>query len=637
LNRRRAPAHPLLEIAAVAAAALLLTFIAFGPGLRAAFVSDDINAIVQNHWVTGPLDAAGIATHLSWWGEGRSDSPGYRPAATLSFALNRATSGSDPFGYRVVNFAMNALCAALLFALGGALGLRREAAAAAAAIFTVLPIHSEAVLWIVGRAELGAAAAFLLAALLCVIHRRRGGVWPVAAASAAVLLGMGFKENTVTVLAAPAIFHLACERSSLLARRDAMAVAGMAAAVAVYLLLRTAADGPAIVASTGSLLDNPLSLLAPATRLLGALAVFGRYLALSLWPAALSVDYSFDALGIGPGFVASTDTGVALAFLGACLWAGLRGPGRRDVVVAGLLLAAASFSIVSNTVFVLGTILGERLFYLPTAGLCLAVAALVDPVFRSPQRRRRSIVAAACVLLVAASIAVDRARASQWLTPTTLFEAAVRVQPRSARAHMELGTAYGYAGRIDDSMKQFEAALEIWPEYAAASFNQGNALARAQRYQEAIAAYRRSLAAEPKLVRAWHNLALSERILGDPAAWLEAMRGAVSVAGGSPSLNNELGEALLANGRYDEAIAVYDGLVATGEAVAASLFNRGVAHHHLGGCAAAVEDYRLASAAPAPAPEAVAAAAGCLRELGRSEEAASIEQAGKVANRGIRR
>src|SRR6185369_2760315 len=162
---------------------------------------------------------------------------------------------------------------------------------------------------------------------------------------------------------------LACGRSKLLTRRDLVATAAMAAALAVALLLRSATGAGTGAEASGSLLDNPLSLLPGGTRLLGALAILGRYVALTLWPARLSVDYSYDALAIGPGFVASADTAIALGFLAAAAWAAFRAPGRRNIVVVGLGLAAASFSIVSNTVLVLGTIMGERLFYLPTAGL----------------------------------------------------------------------------------------------------------------------------------------------------------------------------------------------------------------------------------------------------------------------------
>lgn len=692
--------HPVTWVpagAAVSAGAIALTFLCYGPSLRAEFVSDDINAIVENEWVHGPLDTTGIATHFSWWGQARADSPGYRPAATLTFALSHLASGMDPFGFRIVNFVMHALCTLLLVALATTLGLHPRAAGAAGLLFAVLPIHSEAVIWIVGRAELGAAAGFLAAAWMILVHRRSGSMAALAAAAVSVSIGMAFKENAVTVLAWPLILFLVMPRAETsdnidgnapaqthaegaatrdseaghqssraarreaararqrkrstatsavpastpmpIANRDTAALVALIAGVVAYALLRMAANGPPITPEPGSLIDNPLSVVDPFTRILGAVAVFGRYIALTVWPASLSVDYSYDALGIGQGFRANADTLVAMTFVAAASWAALRGPGRRSVTRAGLLMAAASYSIVSNTVFVLGTILGERLFYLPSAGLCLAFAAIAEPAFTAPSRRRYAI--AGLALLILAAVAVDRHRAAQWATPVSLFHAAVEVVPRSARAQMELGTAYGNAGRVDEALDHFVVSLAILPDFAAAAYNQGNALVKARRFDEASAAFRQAATSDPKLLRAWHNLALSEQNRGDRRAWIAALKDEAKAFPNSAPIGNEVGETLIRAGAYTEAIAVYDGLVVRGAATVPSYFNRGVARHHLGGCIDAIDDYRQAVSMPDAPRDVFVAATDCLKELGLNEAAATLTKAApkasQVANRDTRR
>jgi tetratricopeptide (TPR) repeat protein len=647
----------LVEAAAATLAAFALTWLSFGPALHARFVSDDINAIVDNEWVTGPFDPGGIATTFSWWGSKRPESRAYRPAATMAFAMDRVAFGLEPAAFRTINFVFHAACTGLVFALARGLGLALGGAAVAALLFALLPIHSEAVVWLVGRAELGAAAGFLVAVLACLYYRQNGRWWWLPLGAAAIAVGMAFKENAVTALAAPAILFLtragdpfrvqapgdgeapALRREARSWKRDVTATAALAAGVAAYALLRASAAGPAIAPEPGSLLDNPISVVDPVTRLLGALAAFGHYISLTFWPSSLSVDYSYDALGVGKGFVANTDTAVALVFLAAAGAAVRFARERRGIVAAALLLAAASFSIVSNTVFVIGTMLGERLFYLPTAGLSIAVAAVLEPALRGLRDRAAKPVAFTAALAVAATamIAVNRDRSTDWLTPVSLFEAAVEVAPRSARAQMELGTAYSNADRLDDAVRHFGKALEILPSYASAAYNQGNAYARARRYDEAAASYRRALENDPRFVRAWHNLALTEKLRGRTDAWLDALRALVEVAPASTAQRTELAEALVHSRRYDEALKQYDALIEAGERSAIAYFNRGVARQHLGGCAAAVEDYRLATRAPAAPRETFAAAAGCLRELGRSDEAAALEQSGKVANRDTRR
>lgn len=642
----RAPLH-----AAVLAVALLLTFVAFGNGISGEFVSDDTNCIVENEHVTGPLDVRAIFSRFSWWGAGRVDSPGYRPLITLSFALNHSAVGLSPFGYHVTNFVFHAVVVWLLFVLARSLGVRAAGAAAAAAIFCVLPIHSEAVLWVVGRAELGAAIGFLLTVWLVVLYRRSGRLWLLAAAAAALLCGALCKENAVTALAAPLVLGLVMPNDRLgmptdlsdassspwtRYRHELLAMAALAAAVALYIAIRAAADGSLSIAKTESPLDNPLAGLGTGQRWLGAVSVLGRYLWLTLVGYPLSSDYSYDALAIHEGFAGDRYAAlavVAVAAVAAAAWSTRRSA---PAIAVGVALGAAAYSIVSNIVVVIGTIAGERLFYLPSAGLCLAVGAALDPLLATAAARRRAGVAA-LALACAAWVTIDRQRASQWHDAISLFEAAVSAVPRSARAHMELASAYGRAGRIDEAASHFESSLAIKPDYASAAYNFGNTLARAGRFDDAAVQYRRAIQSDANLTRAWHNLALVYRIQSRPDLWLEALAGAIGSAPQSADLQLEYAEALLNLGRNQEAADAYSQAIRLGTDTTVAYFNRAVARHRLGGCLAALEDYRAAASRPSAPAAVMQALKGCLLELGRSDEAAQVDAGGKVANQGTRR
>lgn len=604
----------LAEGCAALVAAIALSFLAFQPGSRGEFVSDDVNAIVENEWVTGPIDPVGIFTHFSWWGSGRSESPGYRPAATLMFAATRVAGGAEPYPFHLLNMVLHALCSFLVFALARRLGLALEGAAVAASVFVLLPIHSEAVVWAVGGAELGAALGFLCACWAIAWYRDSAAPVALAVATASIAIGAMFKENALTALAAPVVLAIASLPDRSRMRRDLTALAALAGGVAVYAAVRSQALGPTIASVSTSELDNPLAVLDPAGRLLGAVAVLGRYLAITAWPAPLSVDYSYDALGIGPGFLANADSLIAIAAVAAAIVAVLRVADRRFVLVCGLLLSAAAYSIVSNTFFVLGTILGERLFYVPSSGLAIACGALLEPVLRGRSYRIHAWVGLGIV--ACAWIAVDRSRAAEWRTPVTLFESAARAYPGSARAHMELASAYGRAGRIEDAERHFARAMEIKPDYASASYNHANTLARAGRFAEAATIYQRTLELDPKLARAWHNLALTQKILGRRQEYVASLAREVELDPGAVTARLELAENLLALDRNREAIEHYDALVAYGAAGAAVYFNRGVAKHRLGGCADALPDYREAASHDGAPAAAAQAAEACERLLG---------------------
>lgn len=626
-GRIRANVH-----AAVTAAIVVLSFAAFGRGIPSSFVSDDTNAILANQYVTANASTARIFANYSWWGAQRADARGYRPLTTWTFARNYQSFGAIPAPFHVINILIHIGVCVAVYALALALGITQPAAAFSAAMFAVMPIHSEAVVWAVGRAELLAALGFL-GCLLAGLRVMRGGhvVWAVLSA-AALLLGAFSKENAVTALAGPFIAYIWIGRSPDLgpkasARQPSKAQARSRAAIwfaalclglGVYLLIRAAA-GEMIGGTAANQLDNPIGLLPWLQRQAAALAVFGRYLWLSLVPLGLSVDYSFDALGVGSGthsgFFADRYSllgalGVAAASTAAL--AGLRAQ-RWAALAAATVLSLAAFSIVSNTVVVIGTAMGERLFYLPSFGLCIAGGLL----FGAARERVPKAAVIVAVLVILTYTGASAVRCGDWQSPITLFEAAVAAHPRSARAHMELASAYGHAGASDAALQHFGLALLIKPDYAAAAYNRGNMLARVGRYPEAAQSYESAVSAKPRWYSAVYNLALVKRLQGDDAGALEVLEKLES--GSRPAAIEMLrGEILLADGRNSEAIEAFTLALSAGAESSTALINRGVARERLSGCAAALEDYDKAAGQPGAAPQAAQNAAACRRVLGLS-------------------
>ncbi|RMF25480.1 MAG: tetratricopeptide repeat protein [Deltaproteobacteria bacterium] len=605
-----------------------LSVAAFFPCLSGQFISDDINAIVHNEHVQVDVDPIAIFSTFSWWGRARGDAPGYRPLTTLTFALNRAAAGSYTTPYHLANIAVHVLVCLLVWALALSLGLERRAAAVAAILFCLLPIHTEAVCWIVGRAELlsAAGACAALAAALRYLARPRHALLVVC--SLALLAGLFSKENAIVVLPLPA---LACwilyPPGKRPARRAALVTACLIGSAALYLVARSAA-GPAFRLGSGDLLDNPLSVLGPGRRLLGALSILGRYVSLVLWPHPLSVDYSYDATGIGPGFTGDLYTLVgALAAALGC-YAAWKTRRSHPAVSMSLVLAAAGYSIVANFPLTIGTIMGERLVYLPTVGLCITAAAWIEAALvRRPQPAMAALLAVAAVYF-----ATDYSRARAWQTPVTLFEAAARAYPRSARAHMELGGAYGAAGRFDEARAEFDRAVAIMPDYAAAWYNLGNLLARAGRYEQAVSAYRTALEHARSFSPAWYNLALTLQLLGRLDEARQALEQGASRAPHDFALLQKLGDVLIATGDYEEAIDAYTRALDAGAPDGVRVA-RGSAVEWLRGCQDALPDYLAVLARDPAHPLALPRAVNCYRRLRRPDLASDLAAKAQVANR----
>ena len=420
---------------------LALVVLAYANGLTNGFTQDDDYFIVGNEQLR----------HAPWrlFYQPHPDSRVYRPITFASFALNYAIGGPRPLDYHLVNLLLHGLVTVLLYGLLCELLHRPRVALAAATLFAVHPIHTEAVTSAVGRAELLAAAGLLGAWRLHLRER-----WSLAALCA--LLAMLAKESAIAVVALLPLADYACRRPGF-PRRMVAGYARYAGVAVLYLVALSQTQGfarPRI-----PFIDNPLAALPAGWRALNALGVAWRYVALQLFPATLSSDYSYAAIPVAselPRLAPALAGWLVVA--GLWLW-GLR-RGRTGPALAGTIYLAG-FAISANVVAPIGTIMAERLAYWPSVGVCLLAALVWD------RCTARSVpLGVALLALVTAALAARTAvRNRDWHDDRTLFEATVRAVPTSAKARQNLGVVYLNAHALPRAEEEFEAALRIQPDY----------------------------------------------------------------------------------------------------------------------------------------------------------------------------
>jgi Flp pilus assembly protein TadD len=542
---------------AFSAAVVALTALGlYANSLGNGFVYDDPNAITGNAAVVEG-DVRAILTTPSWWGDGRGTL--WRPVTTLTFALDYALFGAAPFGFHLVNVGLHALVSVLVLVVFARAGVAPAVAFAAAALFASHPVHTEAVANVVGRAELLAAAGFLLA-WWCWLAADvvSGPIATARTASAAVVffLALLAKENAIALpvvaVAADLLGRGTASPSDVL-RRRAPGYGVLVAVALGYVALRRTVVGE--ITPAPELLDNPLGVLPTGARLVGAVAVVGLYALRLVVPLRLSADYSYDQIpvpetALDPRVLAGL--GVIVGVAAAAWWARRRLP----ALTLGLLFMALTFALVSNLVVPIGTIMGERLLYLPSAGFCVALAAGLAALGRG------RVLAAAVVVLVALYGGRTLARNPIWREPLVFFSTMTADAPRSARAHAELGTALAEAGRLGDAEAAFARALAIKPEDPVTLYNWGVALGAAGRFDDAAAVYRRAIAAKPDFGRAFENLGGVESARGDQAAALAALRRARELTPESPYLLMTIANVQARAGADAEARATFEDAVA---------------------------------------------------------------------------
>jgi len=404
----------------------------------------------------------------------------FRPVTFATLALNWSVAREQPFGYHLVNLILHAGVTLLLYwvlqTILGPLPETKTVALTAACLFAVHPIHTEAVASIVGRAEL-LAAGFLLAAWLLHLLDQ-----PLSALLC-FLLALLSKESAVVFL--PLVLVGDCARG---AQKPPTRYASIAGLTLLYLGLLWKVQGDRFGQAAISLLDNPLAQLPVGWRILNALRVAWKYVGLQFYPATLSCDYSFNQIPMYRDWHHTLPAALAAVLaLGAWTWA-IRKQRRGWILAGGIYLAA--FAATTNILKSSGTIMGERLAYLPSAGFCLLLALSWNWL----RDRQRTVAVAILGVVLAAMGARTLVRNRDWKDNLTLYSAAVRTVPGSAKMHMDLGGAYMGRKQYELARTELQTALRILPDYPDALENYGLLESHLGNYQ----------AAGPWLERALH-------------------------------------------------------------------------------------------------------------------------------------
>jgi tetratricopeptide (TPR) repeat protein/SAM-dependent methyltransferase len=169
--------------------------------------------------------------------------------------------------------------------------------------------------------------------------------------------------------------------------------------------------------------------------------------------------------------------------------------------------------------------------------------ARYDAAVRADPRRARAHLNRGNILLADARI--DEARAA--------YESAIACDPHYAAAHFNLGNLNCRAGEYERALHNYETAVGIKPEFANAFVAMGNALDTLGRTAEAIASYERALALNPADAGVHFNLALLAMTQGRHEQATVSLRTAIDIRPDYAEAHHALGRVLSGVGHLDAA------------------------------------------------------------------------------------
>jgi hypothetical protein len=465
----------------------------YWPGLGGGFVFDDYPNIVDN-------TALHVTWHSTWaqWLAAIFSSPSrvlLRPLAMLTFAINFANTGLDPYWMKLTNLGIHLLNTMLVFGLarhllrmadsraggGDTAGRNSQVALWIAAAWALNPINLMAVLFVVQRME-SLCHTFVFGGLwLYLLGRvrlqRDGRGWPLMLGGliGGTALGTLAKESAILL----PLYAFAVEWTLLGfvghgVRRDRRLPAMYGVVLVLPALLALAWELPRAM-QAGAYARRSFSLL---ERLLTEGRVLVDYVHWTLLPNLSQLSLYHDDYPLSHGLLSPPSTLFAWllvgGLLGAMVW--LRRP--RPLIALGLAWFFAAH-LLTATVIPLELVYEHR-NYFASLGLMLALA---DGLFRlplTPARRRAGAIVALALLALYAGLTMLRAR--EWQDQLRFSVAEAAKHPQSPRATYDVARNYillsgyrpdsPYAQRVPDALEQALRApgASTLPETAAIIF-----------------------------------------------------------------------------------------------------------------------------------------------------------------------
>lgn len=534
-----------LSLVVICIAGFLAYFNSFGNE----FVWDDDVLIVNNPFVKSFNSLPEVFSKGLFQAPGAGKGSYWRPLQVVTYMLDYKIWKFNPLGYHVTNLAIHILCAVLFFFIVAALAGEVKPALIAALLFVVHPVHTQAVTYISGRADI-LCVFFMLLSFLCftAFLGKKGRVAGLFYAACFIsFLGAIFSKEIAVVF--PLFFLLymyifGSRIPALTSRKKILYILPFFVTVAAYAVLRMTV----LNFFEGTFLSQtPLYL-----RLLTAVKNIFAYIGLLAAPFGLHIErrVEFVSSFFNPKVIAS--------FLALIFIAGIMYKIRRRKV---LLFFSAWFFLgllpVFN-IFPLNATLAEHWVYLPSMGLFALAGVGISKLLDISDANAGPVLKALLIISLAAVIGIYNfatvKRNSQWRDLLSLSLSTVKYVPDNYKVRNNLGKAYAEKGMFDRAFEEFKKSVELQPLYAYSHANLGFIYAYKGRHAQAVSEYEQALKLNPGLEKAYIGLGGSYVKLNEFKQALRVYKQGIERFPDNADMHSQLGLLLAQAGRKQEAV-----------------------------------------------------------------------------------
>lgn len=476
----------------------------YNGALRAGFLLDDEVTILLDE----PVTHLGVCLKYALIQD--------RGLVRLTFAINYALDGFEPWGYHLFNLAVHYLNGLLLYALLSRIFQRPRVgmdqsratwlALAGALIWLIHPFGSQAVIYLSQRAELMASTAYLASAYGLVrsadtpTQSRR---WQVLAVLSC-LLGMSCKLICITIpltLLAMDWLVIASSFREIWQRRRWMymglfATWGML--IVTGMLSELGNSSQDTTAGAGL-----VGIISPSLYLAAQSGVILHYLKLAIWPSTLVFDYAW------PVPTSLWDCATTLIIM-VLLFLATVGLVARKVRWSFLPLSVFLILAPTSSFVPVMDLAVEHRMYLALASVCVGVLILLWKLLSNHPR----VMMGVCVMLILVLSVRTWVRVGDYENTVTLWQSVLDAYPQSARAKYQYDLARVMHQGLGKQIRQLQQAIAHDDQDAASRHALGTIYLQIQKLKRARPLLEKALELEPNNPAYQLSMAKLDRIDG---------------------------------------------------------------------------------------------------------------------------
>jgi tetratricopeptide (TPR) repeat protein len=554
-NKNIVTAPNFLRLVKIFALLFIIASVVYASSLQNQFIYDDRYLVVDNLFIRNVSDLPMLfktgVYHFDYTTEGEGSF--YRPVVSISYMIDYFLWGLEPFGYHLTNIILHAITALFVYLLIHSIFKNIMLSITTSVLFLVHPIHTEAVAYISGRADM-LAATFILIYLISFIFdiNKRENAFPLSKeyVFANISLFLALLSKEISLIALPLLLFIFYMDSWAKPKRNNARllypyIIGFVILSFLYYTFRN------IALAGGHHATSDLTL---KERLLTSITAIPSYFRLLIFPSGLHMERSIEIIKT----VFHTRVIYSFFLISTAVWLFLKYGRRSKYLTFSALWFIISIFPFLNIAIPLNAEIAEHWLYIPSIGIFFLVAYTFFIVLKRYTKRwiKIALFSLLCTIVIACGITTAKQNA-YWRDDITFCERTLRYNPDAARCLNNLSEVYLKEGRYRKAIDLSRRAIQIRPKKFYLYNNLALMHLKLGEYEEAEKLLLKAISLNPKNSGAYLNIGVLYDKLGRTDQAKEVFQKAIENNKNFYEAYYNLGRLLHREGLIEEALKCF--------------------------------------------------------------------------------